>query len=149
MAAVAHNLTILLAEDDDGHATLIERNLVRAGLRARILRARNGIEALNVLTNSFDARAAAQMVVLLDIRMPEMDGTEVLRHIKSDDRTAAVPVYVLTTSDDQREVERCFRLGCNAYIMKPVAYESFVETIGMLAGFLRISKVPVGASDPA
>jgi CheY-like chemotaxis protein len=135
------DLIVLLAEDDDGHATLIQRNLIRAGLDARFVRARDGREALNLLARR-DANLHGRIVILLDIRMPELDGIEVLRRVKSEQRTSFIPVYMLTTTDDSSEVERCFQLGCNAYITKPVVYEQLVETIRRLASFLQIAAVP-------
>jgi CheY-like chemotaxis protein len=141
MPDAPHELTILLAEDDDGHATLIERNLARAGLSARILRARNGNEVFEILGQAA-GRIAHPMVILLDIRMPDMEGTEVLRRLKSNSDTASLPVFMLTTSDDHREVRRCYELGCNAYITKPVAYESFTDAVRKLADFLRICRTP-------
>ena len=134
-------ITLLLAEDDDGHATLIERNLARAGLLWRILRAHNGREALEWIEKA-NGEDRKRVVVLLDIRMPKVDGTEVLRRIKSDERTAFIPIYVLTTTDDQREIDRCFQLGCNAFITKPVTYDLLMKAIERLAWFLQISAVP-------
>jgi CheY-like chemotaxis protein len=134
-------LTVLLAEDDDGHAVLIQRNLIRAGLGARFLRARDGREALKLFEQR-QAELVGRMVVLLDIRMPVVDGLEVLRVLKSKPQTSLIPIYVLTTTDDPREVERCFQLGCNAYITKPVGYGRLVETIQRLAYFLQISALP-------
>jgi CheY-like chemotaxis protein len=134
-------LTVLLAEDDDGHATLIQRNLTRAGLAARFVRAHDGYEALQLI----EGRAPhleGRIVVLLDIRMPNVDGVEVLRSIKSEQQTACIPVYMLTTTDDPREVDRCFGLGCNAYITKPVVYEELVDALRRLASFLQIAAVP-------
>jgi CheY-like chemotaxis protein len=147
MPDASRELTILLAEDDDGHALLIERNLLRAGLSARILRARSGREVLTMLREP-DERTAGRLVILLDIRMPDMDGPEVLRHLKSESSTASIPVYMLTTSDDHREVLRCFELGCNAFITKPVVYESFIEAVRKLANFLQVSAVPVRSGVP-
>lgn len=135
-------LTVLLAEDDDGHAVLIQRNLTRAGLGARFVRARDGREALDFFAQR-DAGPRGRIVLLLDIRMPIVSGIEVLRALKSEKRTAPVPVYVLTTTDDPQEVERCFQLGCNAYLIKPVAYDQLMETVRRLAYFLQITAVPI------
>ena len=134
-------LTVLLAEDDDGHATLIQRHLVRAGLVARFLRARNGRETLD-LFGQRDRDRRGRFVVLLDIRMPGIDGIEVLRILKSGQGTCAIPIYMLTTTDDPRDVERCFELGCNAYLTKPTAPDQLVDTIRKLASFLQIGALP-------
>jgi CheY-like chemotaxis protein len=145
-------LTILLAEDDDGHARLIERNLKRAGFINRVVRARDGQEALDAVRNGPDGLPADnQFLLLLDINMPRIDGMEVLRQLKADPGTARIPVIMLTTTDDPREVERCYQLGCSVYITKPVRYEDFVEALTRLGMFLEIIKlpaVPPGAASP-
>jgi CheY-like chemotaxis protein len=138
-------LVVLLAEDDDGHATLVQRNLKRAGIANEVVRASDGQEALDYLR--CQGRHAARvpngpLLLLLDINMPRVDGVEVLRQIKADDRTARTPVIMLTTTDDPREVERCYQLGCSVYVTKPVAYEEFIEAIKRLGLFLAIVKVP-------
>ncbi|HKP12991.1 MAG TPA: response regulator [Blastocatellia bacterium] len=138
-------LTILLAEDDDGHAALINRNLRRAGVTDRMIRLRDGQELLDYLRRegAYQQREeAGALLVLLDIRMPRLDGLETLRQLKSNSDTAAIPVYMLTTTDDPREVARCFREGCNAYVTKPVAYQEFSETIRGLAAFIQVGQVP-------
>jgi CheY-like chemotaxis protein len=135
-------LTILLAEDDDGHARLIERNLQRAGFVNRIVRAKDGQEALNIVRGVDGLPPDTQFLLLLDINMPRVDGLEVLRQIKADARTARIPVIMLTTTDDPREVERCYQLGCSVYITKPVRYEDFVEALNRLGMFLEIVKLP-------
>jgi CheY-like chemotaxis protein len=140
---MAHEpLTILLAEDDDGHARLIERNLQRAGFVNRIVRARDGQEALNIVRGVDGLPPDTQFLLLLDINMPRVDGLEVLRQMKADPKTARVPVIMLTTTDDPREVERCYQLGCSVYITKPVRYEEFVDALNRLGMFLEIVKLP-------
>ena len=140
-------VTIILAEDDDGHATLVERNLRRAGLDNGFIRLRDGQEALSYLNGS-EAVAFDSCVLLLDIQMPRVDGIEVLRRLKSDPRTAILPVVMLTTTDDPREVERCYQLGCNVYITKPVEYEQFIEAVKRLGFFLQIVKLPSRPTQP-
>jgi CheY-like chemotaxis protein len=135
-------LTILLAEDDDGHARLIERNLQRAGFVNRIVRAKDGQEALNLVRGVDGLPPDTQFLLLLDINMPRVDGLEVLRQLKADARTAKIPVIMLTTTDDPREVERCYQLGCSVYITKPVRYEDFVDALNRLGMFLDIVKLP-------
>jgi CheY-like chemotaxis protein len=136
-------LTIMVAEDDDGHATLIRRNLERSRLRARVWRARDGQELADLLSGEVDGlRPGARVLVLLDISMPRVDGLEVLRRIRDDRFTRAIPVYMLTTTDNPIEIDRCFELGCNAYLSKPVAYDAFVAAIERLCHFLEVSHVP-------
>ncbi len=79
---------------------------------------------------------------LLDINMPRVDGVEVLRQLKSQERTARIPVIMLTTTDNPHEVARCYQLGCGVYITKPVVYEDFVEAIKRLGMFLSVVNVP-------
>ncbi|HXZ08380.1 MAG TPA: response regulator, partial [Paraburkholderia sp.] len=130
---------IILIEDDDGHATLVERNLRRAGLTNGFIRLNDGQDALDyffgVPAASTLANPAASgrpsrdeianFVVLLDLKMPRVDGFEVLRRLKESPATSALPVIVLTTTDDPREIDRCYELGCNVYITKPVEYDAF------------------------
>jgi CheY-like chemotaxis protein len=135
-------LTILLAEDDDGHARLIERNLHRAGFVNRIVRAKDGQEALNIVRGTNGLPPNTQFLLLLDINMPRVDGLEVLRQLKADARTARIPVIMLTTTDDPRDVARGYELGCSVYVPKPVRYEAFVEAMRRLGLFLEIIQVP-------
>jgi CheY-like chemotaxis protein len=138
-------LLIVLAEDDDGHASLVQRNLERAGLANGIQRLKDGQEALDFLRSegAYAGRNTSQPVLLLlDIKMPRVDGTEVLRQLKSDLRTALIPVIMLTTTDDPREIQRCYELGCSVYITKPVAYQAFVEAVKRLGLFLQVVRVP-------
>lgn len=142
-------LNIILAEDDDGHATLVQRNLERAGLVNGFQRLRDGQEALDYLRG--EGAFAGQVVkrpvlLLLDIKMPRVDGVEVLRQIRGDARLAMLPVIMLTTTDDPREIERCYQLGCNVYITKPVNYESFANAIRQLGLFFSVIKVPEAAA---
>lgn len=141
-------LTIVLAEDDDGHATLIHRNLERAGLVNGFVRARDGQEALDLIRDGYAAgggsgpAAVGNVLLLLDINMPRVDGVEVLRRLEGDPATAAIPIIMLTTTDDPREVERCYQLGCNVYVTKPVEYEGFINAIKQLGLFLHVVRVP-------
>ena len=86
--------------------------------------------------------SANSVVVLLDINMPRIDGIEALRQIKADPALRQVPVIMLTTTDDPRDVNRCYELGCNVYITKPIAYDAFIEAIQRLGLFLQIVKPP-------
>jgi CheY-like chemotaxis protein len=139
-------LRILLAEDDDGHARLIERNLKRAGFINEVVRARDGQEALDFIHGK--PPGGGRFPLLLDINMPRIDGVEVLRLLKADPRTAKIPVIMLTTTDDPREVERCYQYGCSVYITKPLRYEDFVDALTRLGMFLEIIKLPSTPVDP-
>lgn len=141
MSDSAAALTVVLAEDDDGHALLIQRNLARSGLSAPIVRVRHGLELLNLLDADEQLRQRP-LLVLLDIRMPYLDGVETLTRLKRNETTACIPVYMLSTTDDRREIARCFQLGCNAYIAKPVAPDALVDAVRRLASFLQITAIP-------
>jgi CheY-like chemotaxis protein len=145
--AAAQSVGIILIEDDDGHATLIERNLRRAGLTNSFKRLADGQQALDYFFGdgaTYQGAGASPCVVLLDLKMPRIDGCEVLRRLKADKRTAWLPVIVLTTTDDPREIERCYELGCNVYVTKPVEYDAFIEAVRRLGFFLQVVKLPAG-----
>ena len=138
-------LLIVLVEDDDGHANLVERNLRRAGISNGIERLKDGQEALDFLhgVGAFaNSNPSRPILLLLDIKMPRVDGIEVLRQIKSNPRTALIPVIMLTTTDDPREIQRCYELGCSVYIPKPVDYQAFVDAINRLGLFLQVVRIP-------
>lgn len=130
----------MLAEDDPGHAALISKNLRRANIINDIVHVADGQAALDYLFANPDS--ARTLLVLLDLNMPVLDGYQVLTRMKSDERTKRIPVIILTTTDDQREVSKCYDLGCNVYITKPVDYESFCQAIGQLQLFLSVVTIP-------
>ena len=133
-----------MAEDDDGQAMLVQRNLARAGITNGLFRVKDGQELLDCLSHNAceDRMLSDSVVILLDINMPRMDGVETLRRIKSDDVTRSIPVIMLTTTDDPREIDHCYQLGCNVYLTKPVEYDAFIEAIQRLGLFLQIVKRP-------
>ena len=138
-------VVILIADDDAGHARLIGKNLERAGLHNSILRFEDGQDILDFLfrRGAGSVRVpGTSYLLLLDIRMPKVDGVEVLRQLKADPELRKLPVSVLTTTDDPREVARCHELGCNNYIVKPVDYEKFAEAIQQLGLFISLVQVP-------
>lgn len=134
-------VTILLAEDDLGHARLIEKNLRRSNITNDIVHVTDGQQAIDYL---FCDECASPLLVLLDLNMPVLDGYQVLDRIKADESTKHIPVVVLTTTDDAREVSRCYDLGCNVYMTKPVDYPQFSEAIRKLGLFLSVVTVPKG-----
>lgn len=139
-------VVILIAEDDEGHADLIRKNLVRAGIANTILHFKDGQAVSDFLFRRGEGphrESNTPYVLLLDIRMPKMDGTEVLRQIKADPELRKMPVIMVTTTDDPREVAHCHELGCSNYITKPVEYDSFVNAIRQLGLFLIVVQVPV------
>jgi CheY-like chemotaxis protein len=134
-------MIILIAEDDDGHAELIIEGLKESGVCNPIIRFSDGEQVWNFLSNKsakpfYDVTKS--YLLLLDINMPKMDGVEVLERIKSDINLKNLPVMMLTTTDDPREVEKCYRLGCNIYITKPIDFKIFAETLRRLGLFIQI-----------
>jgi len=132
---------ILLAEDDLGHARLIQRNLARVGLVNQVQHVSDGQYALDYIYRQGDHKdrpSGVPLLAILDVKMPRIDGIEVLRRIKSDPALETMPVIMLTTTDDPREIEKCYELGCNVYITKPVEYAAFVEAICRLGLFLQV-----------
>ncbi len=136
------DVIILMAEDDVGHAGLIRRNLQRAGVSNQILTFGDGQAILDFLFNQSDNQKSRSYMLLLDIRMPKVDGIEVLRQIKSHAELKTIPVLMLTTTDNPKEIRQCHQLGCNSYITKPIEYEKFTEAIHNLGLFLRIVSIP-------
>lgn len=137
------DLIIIIAEDDDGHTELIKEGLIDSGVHNRIIRFSNGEEVWNFISGKsngevFDKNKA--YLLLLDINMPKMDGIEVLKKIKSNDEFKEIIVIMLTTTDDPKEVENCYKLGCNIYITKPVNFIKFAEILKRLGLFIQIVK---------
>jgi len=138
-------VTILLVEDDPGHARLIEKNLRRAHLANDIIVLDNGQKAIDFLLHQGEYandRHLDPLLILLDLNLPIKSGFQVLQVIKADERTKHIPVVMLTTSEVPQEIERCYALGCNVYVTKPVEYEQFSEAIRNLGLFLSVVKIP-------
>ena len=143
--SMTSEVVILIADDDLGHARLIEKNLRRAGLHNPIERFENGQEILDFLFRRGESRQRGEdqsYLLLLDIRMPQVDGVEVLRQVKSTEQLKKIPVLMLTTTDDPREVARCHELGCSNYIVKPVDYERFAQAIQQMGLFIALVQIP-------
>jgi len=138
-------VTILLVENDPGHAVLIEKNLRRGGIASTIVTVNDGQKAVDFLLKRDGHkgdRNPTPLVILLDLNMPSLDGYQVLKIIKTDERTRQIPVIMLSTTDNPAEVAKCYELGCNVYITKPVEYEAFSKAIQNLGAILSIIKVP-------
>jgi CheY-like chemotaxis protein len=132
-------VTIILIEDDDGHARLVEKNLRRAGVSNQIIRCADGESAVQCL---FGGGCAGHLLVLLDLNLPDMSGIDILQRLKTDSKLGRTPVVVLTTTDDRIDVQRCYDLGCNVYITKPVDYEHFSNAVQQLGLFLAVVQIP-------
>jgi CheY-like chemotaxis protein len=141
-------VSIIMIEDDNGHARLIERNIRRSGVNNKILPFTSGTEAVRYLFGSdgsgFDHKGEA-LLILLDLNLPDMSGIDILRRVKENKFLKSTPVVVLTTTDDAYEVKRCYELGCNVYVTKPVNYESFANAIRQLGLFFSVIQVPPAA----
>lgn len=138
------DVTILIAEDDDGHAELAMEHLREAGVKNKILRFRDGQEVWDFLTgvgkDGFEK--GKSYLLLLDIRMPKIDGVEVLKRVKGHEELKNIPVMMLTTTDDPREIEGCYRLGCSCFVTKPVDFIQFSEALKRLGLFIMVMRIP-------
>ena len=141
-------VTIVMVEDDEGHARLIERNIRRSGVNNEIVPFSSGTAAVNYLLGSDDSgmdHKGEALLILLDLNLPDMSGIDILRRVKESRYLKCAPVVVLTTTDDSHEIKRCYELGCNVYITKPVNYESFANAIRQLGLFFSVIQVPSAA----
>lgn len=141
----AKPVSIVMIEDDEGHARLIEKNIRRAGVNNEIIPFTNGTEALAYLfgaDGSGMVSSGRQLLILLDLNLPDMGGVDILEKVKGNVHTKRSPVVVLTTTDDSREIQRCYDLGANVYITKPVNYEGFANAIRQLGLFFSVMQVP-------
>ncbi|HRV92431.1 MAG TPA: response regulator [Anaerolineae bacterium] len=147
MTANMQAVTILLVEDDPGHARLIEKNLRRANITNQIMQVSDGQQALDYLFK--EGRYAGSphdppLLVLLDLNLPVLNGYQVLKRMKEAPNTKRIPVIMLTTTDDTREISKCYDLGCNVYITKPVDYQHFSDAIRKIGLFLSVVSIPGG-----
>ena len=142
-------VTIIMIEDEDGHARLIERNIRRSGVNNEIVPFTNGTAAVNYLFGRDGTGAdhkGRALLILLDLNLPDMTGIDILRQVKENRYLKTAPVVVLTTTDDSQEIKRCYELGCNVYITKPVNYDSFANAIRQLGLFFSVIQVPPAAT---
>ena len=138
-------VTIVMIEDDEGHARLIERNIRRSGVNNEIVAFTNGTAAVNYLFGSDGSgleHKGHALLILLDLNLPDMTGVDILTKVKANQHTKRSPVIILTTTDDEREIKRCYDLGANVYITKPVNYEGFANAIRQLGLFFAVMQVP-------
>ena len=123
---------ILVVEDDSDDLALIMRALGRARVSNRVRVVRDGVEACDYLLDGTAPLPELPIVVLLDVKLPRVDGLEVLQRIRGDERTRTLPVVMLTSSDEQEDLLRSYSLGANSYVRKPVEFAQFQEMIGQL-----------------
>ena len=138
---------ILLVEDNAEDAELTIRALRKHHLANRVMHVKDGAEALDFLfgTGAFAGRSVGQgpRIVMLDLKLPKVDGMEVLRRLKADDRTCSTPVIILTSSREERDIVEGYRLGVNSYVQKPVRFDEFVEAVAHLGLYWMVLNQPV------
>jgi len=137
-------VTILIAEDDTGHFALVQKNLWRSAVDNEIIHFQDGQTLLDFF---FEPEASPRMVtgasyiLLLDVRLPRVDGIEVLRRLKANDELSKIPVIMLTRVEDPAQVRECYGLGCSFYIVKPSDYTAFMECVEYLGGLLALGSI--------
>lgn len=142
---MSDQVTIIMVEDDEGHARLIEKNIRRAGVSNEIVPFTNGTEAMKFLLGPDGSGTVSKgkaLLILLDLNLPDMTGIDILKRVKENEHLKRSPVVVLTTTDDAKEIQRCYDLGCNVYVTKPVNYENFANAIRQLGLFFAVIQVP-------
>ncbi|MDE2361711.1 MAG: response regulator [Hyphomicrobiales bacterium] len=145
MTKASRPVSIIMIEDDEGHARLIEKNIRRAGLSNEIISFANGTSALRYFHGENEKGGedpGRPCLVLLDLNLPDMTGVDILEKLKANEATRRAPVIILTTTDDKREIQRCYDLGANVYITKPLNYENFANAVRQLGLFLAVIQVP-------
>jgi len=131
---------ILLVEDNPNDAELTQRALRKTDVAAQLAIVRDGAEALDYL---FSDRPRPK-VVFLDLKLPKIDGIEVLRRMRADNRTKSIPIVVLTSSQEERDIVECYKLGVNSYVVKPVEFDTFYKTVSDLGTYwLKLNKTPL------
>ncbi|HEV2664645.1 MAG TPA: response regulator [Blastocatellia bacterium] len=142
----ADPIEILLVEDNPQHVELTLRALRKHNLANNVLVAKDGAEALEFIfaTHRYQQSQIENgpKVILLDLKLPKVDGLEVLRRLKSDERTKSIPVVVVTTSEQDQDVVKSYNLGANSYIVKPVSFEKFVEAVSQLGFYWMLLNKP-------
>ncbi len=135
---------ILLVEDNADDILITQRAWKEGKIRNELLVMEDGEKALKFLNKEGEYKSAPRpILVLLDLKLPRVDGFEVLTQVKQDHNLKSIPVIVLTTSDRDSDVERAYKLGCNAYLVKPVHFDNFITTVGKIKDFwLTISTLP-------
>jgi CheY-like chemotaxis protein len=141
-----NEIEILLVEDNPNDAEMTLRALRKKHIANRIIHLKNGAEALDFFNGigDFEGRDvyALPKVVLLDLKMPKVDGIEVLRYLKSNELTKTIPVVVLTSSKEDPDIKKCYELGVNSYIIKPVGFENFLKAVSELGFYWLLLNQP-------
>lgn len=137
---------ILLVEDNPDDVTLTLRAFKKSNILNEVVVAQDGVEALDYLfrrgSHAAGDKSAAPSIILLDLKLPRMDGIEVLRHIRADEKTKFLPVVILTSSKEEQDLLNGYTLGCNSYIRKPVDFVQFAEAIRQLGLYWLVLNEP-------
>lgn len=131
-----YEVEILIIEDNMSDAEMTIRALKKNNLTNKLLHLKDGVEALDFLfaRGNYSGRKVENVpkVILLDLKMPKVNGLQVLQKLKSDERTKKIPVVILTSSNEDPDIQECYRLGVNSYVVKPVQFEQFVKSVSEL-----------------
>ena len=126
----SHDYPILMAEDNQNDIIITRRAWIKGQIQNKLFIVNNGEEAIDfIFKKGSYTDVPTPAIMLLDLKMPKMDGFEVLESIKTSDQYKRIPIIVLTTSDREQDIQRAYDLGCNSYIVKPVNFESFIKAV--------------------
>lgn len=133
MKTSIHNIEILLVEDNPDDAVLTIRALKKHNLANNLVHLSDGQEALDFIfgKDKFSEREIEDQpkIIMLDLKMPKIDGLQVLKAIREDERTKSIPVVIMTSSKEDKDIEECYKLGVNSYLVKPVAFDDFSKAV--------------------
>ncbi len=141
-----NEIEIILIEDNMDDATLAMHSLKQNHLTNKIIHLKNGDEALRYFFSDLNGKKStdAPKIIFLDLKMPKVDGIEVLTRIKSEPSTKNIPVIILTSSNEDPDIERCYALGANSYVVKPIEFENFSNQISQLGFYWTVlNRMPV------
>jgi CheY-like chemotaxis protein len=137
---------ILLVEDNPDDEALTLRALKKNNILNPVVVAHDGVEALDFLfgTGMYEGRDVKERptVILLDLKLPKVDGLEVLKRLRNDERTSLIPVVILTTSNEEQDIIKSYSLGVNSYVRKPVEFEEFIKAVGLLGMYWLLVNEP-------
>jgi CheY-like chemotaxis protein len=141
----ANGCPILLAEDNPDDVLITKRAWSKGLIKNKLYVVNNGEEALKFLFKQGEySNAPTPSLMLLDLKMPRVDGFEVLKTVKQDAKLKMLPIIVLTTSNREQDIQRAYELGCNSYIMKPVSYEKFIEAVNTIQRYwMTMCEIPL------
>ncbi|HEX9827405.1 MAG TPA: response regulator [Flavobacteriaceae bacterium] len=141
-----YEVEILIVEDNMSDAEMTIRALKKNNLTNKLLHLKDGVEALDFLfaRGNYSGRKVENIpkVILLDLKMPKVDGLQVLQKLKSEERTKRIPVVILTSSNEDPDIQECYRLGVNSYVVKPVQFEQFVKSVSELGLYWMLLNQP-------